>query len=111
MTPTQTRAMVWNTYRFAAGMGTGVAEDDAFAAALAAHEAALTPQWQDIETGPKDGTSVLLVGRNGGMTVAAWCRSLQSWQIDDTGDGYPESGRAEGYTHWMSLPTPPVVTP
>ena len=103
MTPTQTRAMVWNTYRFAAGMGTGVAEDDAFAAALAAHEAALTA-WQDIETAPKDG-EIVLIYDEGYIGKASF--DSTGW-IDHEADGHLIEPPP---THWMPLPAPPVVTP
>ena len=68
-------------------------------------------EWQPIETAPKDGTLVLVVGRNGLAVQASW-----EWDGDDPTDWDDGSWdywvNIPGYgmhvfTHWMPLPEPP----
>ncbi|HDS1140107.1 TPA: hypothetical protein QDZ75_004184 [Stenotrophomonas maltophilia] len=85
--------------------------------------AALTPQWQPIETAPKDGTAILLTN---GKDVAEghWyfeeCgttehRDLDGRYIDQTeSEGYDgwldwDGGMQPDPTHWMPRPSPPEV--
>lgn len=95
---------------------------------------ALTPQWQPIETAPKDGTLILL-GRLGDeandrlpiSTPGRWFEGYED-SVDDMGhdDGFmdcefqefscPRSFGAESYrhagyqpTHWQPLPAAPEV--
>ena len=73
--------------------------------------AVLENQWQDIETAPKDGTSILVYKKN--KTDDYWCICQVSWfegrlyadsmeDIIDYEDGILTT------THWMPLPKPPV---
>ena len=61
----------------------------------------LVPQWQPIETAPKDGTVILLW--NDRCELAFW--NGRSW---DDGDFHDDLGH--GFTHWQPLPTPPPAT-
>ena len=78
-----------------------------FGDAQAAIAAAL-PQWQPIETAPKDG-SRLLVSEGGAVQIVAW-RALHSgrenWGPDDGESVYCDG--AFKPSHWMPLPTPPA---
>lgn len=82
---------------------------------------ALTPQWQPIETAPKDGTGILLSNgkdvaeghwyfEEGGTTEH---RDLDGRYIDQTdSDGYAgwldwDGGMQPAPTHWMPLPAAP----
>lgn len=68
---------------------------------------ALGPEWQDISTAPKDGTSVLVYERGDICTawfdeIAAWSNNRQKgrWMSsDEVFTGAP--------SHWMPLPQPP----
>ena len=68
----------------------------------------LVPQWQPIETAPKDGTRIL----------GAWPQLRKWWTIQPVffhcGDwihGWDEDEDLALYpTHWMPLPTPPQPT-
>lgn len=75
---------------------------------LSAIQAALTPQWAEISTAPRDGTPVLaisdhMIGINGApvMWVAFWSeasgRFVSSW------DGSP----LYAATHFIAVPAPP----
>tara|TARA_R110000868_G_scaffold99334_1_gene273432 strand:+ start:1300 stop:1947 length:648 start_codon:yes stop_codon:yes gene_type:complete len=78
------------------------------------------PQWQPIETAPKDGTWILVGGGETddeeearGIAVASWTRELNG----SVGDRYArwqfavyDGGHYGNYinpTHWMPLPQPP----
>jgi len=71
--------------------------------------------WQDIETAPKDGTSILVTCRHlSGHTaqVAFWDKGM--WWLDDGTncrlidiEGYAET--VDAPTDWMPLPPPPGV--
>lgn len=90
-------------------------------AEIALIAAALAPQWQPIETAPKDGTAILLTNgkdvaeghwyfEEGGTTEH---RDLDGRYIDQTdSDGYDgwldwDGGMQPDPTHWMPLPAPP----
>jgi|GEM_PF-3424387 len=69
----------------------------AVAAVAAAVAAALAPQWQPIESAPKDGTRVLLWDSAGdGRAITG------AWRVDSADDH-------ETFTHWQPLPAPPEV--
>lgn len=61
----------------------------------------LVPQWQPIETAPKDGTEFLGTWRYGGWSVSPMVWKLGVWcrRFDVNSTHAP--------THWMPLPTPP----
>jgi hypothetical protein len=65
-------------------------------------------EWQPIETAPKDGREVLLLGADG-IRIASWSDRFRR-EMWDTGyasecDGDPIE--VERPTHWMPLPDPP----
>ena len=66
------------------------------------------PEWQPIETAPKDGTVILVCGNNARgvyyVTDAKW--SCGAWCLFDCAEDshtYP----SDYHTHWQPLPTPP----
>lgn len=62
--------------------------------------------WQDIESAPKDGSEIILFGREYGQFMG-W------WQNHTHGAGWAQEGDATHYfhseepTHWMPLPDNP----
>ena len=65
------------------------------------------PEWQPIETAPKDGTRVLIKGDC--TVVAGWQEitgmfGLMGWSI--VNDAWMSSGEAR---YWMPLPKPPMA--
>lgn len=90
--------------------------------ALEAVITALTPQWQPIDTAPRDGTWVLLTG---GWIDSGWCddefpevvsgqylrsfrekdSKLDEWQFAWYDSGY--YGIYTAPTHWLPMPTLP----
>jgi len=58
------------------------------------------PKWQPIDTAPKDGTEVLLVGKNWKRT-GWWARRTEAWSVD------APPGLSDAL-YWM--PLPPEVT-
>lgn len=60
------------------------------------------PQWQGIESAPRDGTLILVPVGHGVMDVVSW------W-----GGAWRETANAlairDEPTHWMPLPTPPAA--
>ncbi len=63
----------------------------------------LMPDWQPIETAPRDGTRIL-VCRSGSLPfhdVVEWCDWKPGWLNGDM------AGDADAYTHWMPLPAAP----
>ncbi len=119
---------------YAYHIGCGGFLDAADRKAIAPIIAALTPQWQPIESAPRDGT-VILLGRAGDeaddrLPISVPGRWFKGYEdgIDYMGhdDGFmdvefqefscprsfgAESYRSEGFqpTHWMPLPAPPEV--
>ena len=74
--------------------------------ALYDNPAPSVPEWQPIETAPKDGTVVLLAGCRKPV-AAAWLEDeIDYWHVDDNKLG-PFVLRGPGPTHWMPLPKPP----
>lgn len=68
---------------------------------LAAVVAALAPQWQPIESAPKDGTEVdLWHPKLGRITGSNWDAYMERWTILCAPDGP---------THFMLPPAPPEV--
>jgi hypothetical protein len=67
----------------------------------------LVPQWQDIETAPKDGTFILAFGN--GVAIHN-CHYIAEWS---EGDGWICSYSDVDVTpsHWMPLPNPPEQAP
>ena len=57
------------------------------------------PQWQPIETAPKDDTDVLVLCEDGGILIGCHCGTM--WWIEQT---FFEERKP---THWMPLPEPP----
>jgi hypothetical protein len=71
-------------------------------------------EWQDIETAPRDGTSVDLwvsappqmISTGAGRVTDCWFFSGKWWRYDGQGDEYCRSEVANA-THWMPLPEHP----
>jgi len=63
---------------------------------------ARAPQWQPIESAPKDGTRILLFG-DGDQVVAYFNVGYGTW---DDGDHHDD---IQGLTHWQPLSAPPEV--
>jgi len=57
------------------------------------------PQWQPIETAPKDGKEILIHWGNKLMDNGYW--NGMYWSIDENQDYYIDA------SHWMPLPQPP----
>lgn len=65
---------------------------------------AMVPEWQPIETAPKDGTEILIYSRYGDQYVVSYDDSFirAPWRIRN------EEGLNENIpTHWMPLPETP----
>lgn len=85
-----------------------------YASALAAGNAAQAPEWQPIETAPKDGTEVLLYldAPWSKIEKARWYEPWKNWQVGEI----PEDPIRDEYcgigssipTHWMPLPASPT---
>ena len=70
----------------------------------------LVPQWQDIETAPKDGTTIFVISYSDGKwwkpDLAHWEEKSGRWENGESYDEWP-------LTHWHpagTLPTPPEPT-
>jgi len=63
---------------------------------------ARAPQWQPIETAPRDGMFILLTDGDD-MFVAYFNVGYGTW---DDGDHHDD---IQGLTHWQRLPAPPEV--
>ena len=67
------------------------------------------PEWQSIESAPRDGREVQLWGDEDWTPQAHWCAKKGGWYVeywDADWQTYSES-RVYNPTHWMPLPTPP----
>lgn len=63
----------------------------------------LVPQWQPIETAPKDGTDILVYHpERAEQFVCYFLGGLWMFSVDDA--------LATNPTHWQPLPTPPPAT-
>lgn len=71
------------------------------------------PEWQPIETAPKDGTRILLwcVHQNAQYAKDARAEGWEAAVIGEwtthNGGGWVWHGLAGKHTHWMPLPAPP----
>jgi len=66
------------------------------------------PQWQPIESAPKDGTKILCYH----PSLFAYNETWEEWQMVLVWDGDKWTDLDEGYeanhpTHWQPLPKPP----
>ena len=100
-----------------------LSEADAILDLITAHPAPAVPEWQPIETAPRDGTHILVAKFDNGMGFGHsgplnehGFRDIQPWQdvAHWFDDGFYSSvygvDQAEPFidcTHWMPLPTPP----
>ena len=73
-----------------------------------------TCEWQDIDTAPKDGESVLLMelvsegedAQSQCYLVAHWNNRHEMWECDFSGKcAHTDDGLY--WSHWMPLPEPP----
>ena len=63
------------------------------------------PQWQPIETAPRDGSAILVaVGRF--IYCVEWNEEFEWWAVDDNKLG-PFRLRGQAPTHWHELPQHP----
>lgn len=92
---------------------------DLFGPSIPYIRADLVPEWQPIETAPKDGTPIIVGydGRNGGEVwshAAAWVMLYEEggeplgeeWHYPTGFE--PEHGQPYHPTHWQPLPAPPA---
>lgn len=76
-------------------------------------EVVFTPEWQPIETAPKDGSAVLLCD-GCAMMVASWGHDSlfnhepKKWVYGECEGNYNWRQSFESPTHWMPLPEPPA---
>jgi hypothetical protein len=74
----------------------------------------LPPEWQPIESAPKDGTRILVAFRRIGIHAVSWeeaINGLEGWCVNDEKHG-PYSLRGyldEDILGWMPLPAPPQL--
>lgn len=75
----------------------------------------LVPEWQPIETAPKDGT-VIWLAKEGHMRLGLWTNGAEHENHGTKDGGWIDWVNAHGTgprglrfapTHWMPLPTPP----
>ena len=59
-------------------------------------------EWQPIETAPKDGTTILAIGKLR-MYLIHWVKGF--WLNSE----YVYEVPNDRYTHWMPLPNPPEI--
>lgn len=70
-------------------------------------------QWQPIETAPKDGTFILLLGDSGYIStphrieVGRWITNYRDWWVTIDGSAFTDGGVEP--THWMPLPNIPAA--
>lgn len=85
--------------------------DDDIAVAVRAIIAALAPQWQPIESAPKDTVTEILAWDGYDMRVTRWCFPYKG----HPGAWYESEDRYEKLfwepTHWQPLPAPPEERP
>lgn len=63
------------------------------------------PEWQPIESAPKDGTAFIAVSGNW-IVCMCWNKHRRDWcTVDKHYCSLPED---ETFTHWMPLPSPPT---
>lgn len=93
----------------------GVALLARIAAALRDAAAKAAPQWQPIETAPKDGRSILLYSPSGAMVKASWedvdfdeFRGVSLYDWVASGCVFAEWEMRSQPTHWMPLPPAPA---
>lgn len=63
------------------------------------------PEWQLIETAPKDGTWVLCAHESGHVNICQYSSDLSYWRVNV--NGYCKQWNP---THWQPLPEPPKET-
>lgn len=63
------------------------------------------PQWQGMETAPKDGNPILVSTVNGLVRTARWSSHTKRWLI--AWDANYSSTTERHATAWMPLPQPP----
>lgn len=65
------------------------------------------PQWQPIETAPKDGTEILGVVAGSSGTASVTCMIEGEWECSDF-DEHDYLPCTWWPTHWIPLPSPPT---
>ncbi len=64
--------------------------------------------WQDIETAPKDGTSIILHDEDGWVGEALYDEDRRDgWYAAVYGTTLIWDGKIDNPIHWMPLPAPP----
>ena len=76
---------------------------------LSAHPRVSSPDWQPIETAPKDATILVVCAALPNNKTFAGRRDVLPVYVDDDGhfDPNPEN-EFWRVTHWMPLPEPPI---
>ena len=90
-----------------------IAERDLWKAEAERWRAVREPQWQPMETAPKDGTWILLAGPSGYQATplrVEVCRYYPEYRPNNpwqnhSNDAFSDGGGAP--THWMPLPPAP----
>lgn len=68
----------------------------------------MNQEWQPIETGPKNGKSVLLIIPTSKTPIVGYYHNHEGWKV--MWDGTPLDGNIfEAPTHWTNLPPPPLT--
>lgn len=72
-------------------------------------------QWRDIETAPKDGTTIHIANaKSRAMTLALYCPRKERWLCRLWDEDLPEVSNSALWwspTHWQPLPAPPEPAP
>lgn len=87
------------------------AERDQLRAELSAARE-LAPQWQPIETAPKDGTEIIAWLGGVAKPCCYLCRWSESYSIHGLGGNWTDGTCQAGIevTHWMPIPEGPEVS-
>ena len=67
----------------------------------------IDPEWQPIETAPRDGTSIMIFSKFFHLPIVAsghMKHGIFYWLGVFSGQGLPD----DAFSHWMPLPKPPV---
>jgi hypothetical protein len=63
------------------------------------------PRWREIESAPKDGTSILVATKDQGLVLAYWCDEIVGEEMWLCADSHEDEEVHP--THWQPLPEAP----